>query len=102
MPDNWGPNCIVPSEALRSYSGRVQLREEFNEDLLHRELNELGLSGPITGVSNPSYHRKKNADTWIKIGQSDDRHKNFPMRWDITNPRNGQSELIGLPHGRSC
>ena len=36
MSYNWGPNYLVPSEVLKSYSGRVRLREEFNEDLLHK------------------------------------------------------------------
>ena len=68
MSYNWGPYYIVPSEALKIYSGGVQLREEFSEDLLHRELEELGISGHIARVTNPWYFRKKNTDTWIKIG----------------------------------
>jgi hypothetical protein len=98
MSYNWGPNYIVPSEALKSYSGGVRLREEFNEDLLHKELEELGLSGPIARITNPWYYRKKNTDTWIKIGESDDRHENFPVRWDTTNLENGQYEVMGLMH----
>jgi hypothetical protein len=100
MSYNWGPHYIVPSEALKnhSYSGGVRLREEFDEDLLRKELEEFGISGPIVRITNPWYYRKKNTDTWIKIGESDDRHENFPMRWDTTNLENGQYEVMGLMH----
>ena len=98
MSYNWGPYYIVPSEALKSYSGGVQLREEFDEDLLHKELEEFDISGPITRITNPWYYRKKNTDTWIKIGESDEIHKNFPVRWDTTNLENGQYEVMGLMH----
>jgi len=98
MSYNWGPHYIVPSEALKSYSGGVLLREEFDEDMLRKELAELGLSGPIERVSNPWYYRKKNTGTWIKIGESDNRHDNFPVRWDTTKLENGQYEILGLMH----
>ena len=98
MPYNWGPQYIVPSEALRSYSGGVRLREEFNEDLLRKELEEFGISGPILRITNPWYYRKKSTGTWIKIGESDDRHENFPVRWDTTDLQNGQYEVMGLMH----
>jgi hypothetical protein len=98
MTYSWGPHYIVPSEALKSYSGNVRLREEFDEDLLRRELEGLNISGPVVGVVNPWYYRKKNNDTWIKIGESDDRQENFPVRWDTTNLDNGQYEVMGLMH----
>jgi len=41
MPYNWGPQYIVPSEVFKTYSGAVQLREEFNEEMLQKELKEL-------------------------------------------------------------
>ncbi len=44
------------------------------------------------------YYRKKNTGTWIKIGESDDRSENFPVRWDTTNLENGQYEVMGLMH----
>ena len=50
------------------------------------------------GVTNPWYYRKKNTDTWIKIGESEDRRRNFPVRWDTTNLGNGQYEVLGLMH----
>jgi hypothetical protein len=98
MSYNWGPHYIVPTEALKSYSGGVRLREEFNEDLLHKGLEELGISGSIVRVNNPWYYRKKATDTWIMIGESDDRHENFPVSWDTTNLENGQYEVMGLMH----
>lgn len=98
MPYNWGPHYIVPSEALKSYSGGVRLREEFNEDLLRKELEEFNISGHIVRIANPWYYRKKNTNTWIKIGESDNVHENFPVRWDTTNLENGQYEVMGLMH----
>ena len=98
MSHNWGPHYIVPSKELKSYSGGVLLREEIDEDLLCKELEELGLAGPVVRVNNPWYYRKKNTDTWVKIGESDDRHENFPVRWDTTNLENGQYEVLGLMH----
>ena len=98
MSYNWGPRYIVPSEVLKKYSGNVLLREEFDEDLLRRELEELALTGPIVRVTNPWYYRKKNTDTWIKIGESENRQENFPVRWDTTSLQNGQYEVMGLMH----
>ena len=98
MSHNWGPHFIVPSEVFEDYSGSVLLREEFDEDLLQKELGELGLSGPIMRVTNPWYYRMKNTDTWLKIGESDDIDKNFPVHWDTTSLKNGQYEVMGLMH----
>jgi hypothetical protein len=98
MSYNWGPHYIVPSEVIKSYSGAVLLREELEEDLLRKELEELGLSGPVVKVVNPWYFRKKNTDTWIKIGESLDKQQNFPVRWDTTVLENGQYEILGLMH----
>jgi len=98
MSYNWGPRYIVPSEVLRTYSGSVLLREEFDEELLHKELEELGLTGTIVRVTNPWYYRKKNTDSWIKIGESRDKQENFPVRWDTTSLENGQYEVMGLMH----
>jgi small-conductance mechanosensitive channel len=98
MPYNWGPNYIVPSEVMKSYSGAVQLREELEEDLLRKEMEELKLSGPIVRIVNPWYFRRKDTDTWIKIGESSDKQQNFPVRWDTTVLPNGQYEILGLMH----
>jgi len=98
MPYNWGPRYIVPSEVLKTYSGTVQLREEFNEELLKKELDELGLVGPVVRIVNPWYYRRKDTETWIKIGESEDRQQNFPVRWDTSAMDNGQYEILGLMH----
>ena len=98
MSYNWGPNYIVPSEALRKYSGSILLREEFDGDLLLKKLEELHLTGPILRITNPWYYRKKNTETWIKIGESENRQENFPVRWDTTSLQNGQYEVMGLMH----
>ena len=98
MSYNWGPHYIVPSKILKTYSGSISLREELDEDLLHKELEGLGLTGPIVRINNPWYYRKKNTDTWIMIGESEDMHGNFPVRWDTTVLENGQCEVKGLMH----
>ncbi|OGO32770.1 MAG: hypothetical protein A2Z29_00755 [Chloroflexi bacterium RBG_16_56_11] len=98
MPYNWGPHYLVPSEVMKTYSGTVQLREELQEELLYKELNELALSGPILRIVNPWYYRKKGTETWLKIGESEDRQQNFPVRWTTTGLKNGQYEILGLMH----
>ena len=98
MDYNWGPHYLVPSEVLKIYSGGVLLREQLDEGLLRQQLQELGIPGPIARINNPWYYRKKNTDTWIFIGESDDRQANFPVRWDTTALANGQYEILGLMH----
>ena len=98
MSYDWGPHFIVPTKALKTYSGSVLLRENLDEGLLQKELTELGFSGPIVKIINPWYYRKKNDDTWIMIGESHDRHRNFPVRWDTSSLDNGQYEIMGLMH----
>jgi len=98
MSYNWGPHYIVPTDVLKSYSGTVLLREELDEDLLHKEMQALGVSGPIVTITNPWYYRKKNTDTWVKIGESSNEQQNFPTRWDTTILENGQYEVMGLMH----
>jgi hypothetical protein len=98
MSYNWGPHYIVPSEVTKKYSGHVLLREEFDEDLLRKELEGLGISGPIVRINNPWYFRRKSTDTWIKIGESDNRNENFPVMWDTTSSKNGQYQVLGLMH----
>jgi hypothetical protein len=98
MPHNWGPHYIVPSEIFETYSGVVVLREEFDEALLRKELEELGLSTHVARVINPWYFRRRNSDTWIKIGESGEIKKNFPVKWDTTELENGRYEVMGLMH----
>ena len=96
MSYNWGPHYIVPSKALLNYSGCVLLREEFDEELLRKQIGERRLSGSIVRMSNSWFYRKKNSEIWIKIGESNDIRRNFPVRWDTTYLENGQYEIIGF------
>jgi len=98
MPFDWGPHFIVPSESLKSFSGVVRLRESLDEGLLHKELEELGISGAVVNITNPWYFRKKGSGSWIKIGESQDMEESFPVRWDTSKLENGSYEVLGLMH----
>jgi hypothetical protein len=98
MEHNWGPHFIVPSEALKDYSGMVKLREELDEDVLNKELEDLGITGNIVRITNPWYYRKKGAQTWIKIGESANKRENFPVSWNTSSLENGKYEVLGLMH----
>ena len=98
MPYDWGPRYIVPSEVLKSFSGVVRLREQYDEGLLAKELQELGIHGSVARVTNPWYYRRKGSDTWIKIGESQDRDESFAVRWDTSMLDNGQYEVCALMH----
>jgi hypothetical protein len=98
MSNDWGPHFIVPTQALKTYSGSVLLRENLDEGLLQKELKEIGASGAIVKITNPWYYRKKNTQTWIKIGESEDREENFPVRWDTESLENGEYEILGFMH----
>ena len=95
MQYDWGPHYLVPSKVLLNYCGCVVLRDDFDEELLRKQLNERGLSR-IVRMSNLWYYRKKNSETWTKIGESYDILGNFPVRWDTTYLENGQYEIIGF------
>jgi hypothetical protein len=82
----------------KQFSGIAVLRENFDESLLRKELETLGITGAVLKVSNPWYYRKTNADTWIKIGESEDRDENFPVKWDTSELDNGSYEILGLMH----
>ena len=98
MSYDWGPHYIVPSEVLKTFSGIVKLREQLDEELLSKELETLGLAGVVRRVLNPWYYRKKGTDTWIKIGESDDKPENFAVALRTTDLENGQYEVLGLMH----
>jgi hypothetical protein len=98
MAINWGPHFIVPSETLRAFSGKVLLRENFDEDLLKKELKELGFAGAPFRATNPWYYRKKDGETWIKIGESADRSSDFSVQRDTTALKNGAYQVLGLMH----
>ncbi len=98
MSTNWGPHFIVPSKLAKQFSGIAVLRENFDENLLRKELEQLGITGAVLKVTNPWYFRKKDTDTWIKIGESEDRAENFPVKWDTSKLENGPYEVLGLMH----
>jgi hypothetical protein len=95
---NWGPTFIVPSEILNKLSGIVRLREEFDEELLDKELGALGIAGVIEKVTNPWYYRRKGTETWIKVGESEDKADSFGVTWDTAKVPNGKYEVLGLMH----
>jgi hypothetical protein len=98
MAINWGPHFIVPSEAAKRFSGIVVLRENLDETLLRKEMDSMGFSGAIVKISNPWYFRKKATETWIKVGESEDRSEDFPVKWNTAKLENGQYEILGLMH----
>jgi hypothetical protein len=98
MSYNWGPNFLVPTDLIKKYSGRVILRETLNRDILAEELEALGLAKGVARITNPWYFRKKDTDTWIKIGESDDESQDFPVAWDTSGLENGQYQVLGLMH----
>lgn len=98
MSNNWGPLFIVPSEVSQIYSGTILLREDLDRELLSKELSELNIQGPITKITNPWYFRKKGGSTWVKIGESEEQEKYFPVRWDTTGLADGDYEVMGFMH----
>jgi hypothetical protein len=92
----WGPHFLVPSKAPLTYSGYVLLREEYDEELLRKQIDARNLSGSISGIKNLWFYRKKNSETWIKIGESNDILGNFRVKWNTTYLENGQYEILGF------
>jgi hypothetical protein len=74
------------------------LRETFDYDILRQELIADGLPLEVVKVRNLWYYRKKNSDTWLMIGESDDVENHFPVEWDISKLENGSYEVMGLMH----
>jgi hypothetical protein len=98
MTYDWGPRYIVPTEALKTLSGNIQLRETLDEEMLGKDLEALGLPRQVLRIVNPWYCRRKGTETWVKIGESDDKERNFAVSWDTTRLENGQYEVLGLMH----
>jgi hypothetical protein len=96
MQYDWGPHYLVPSKAISNYSGCVLLREEFDADLLWKQIDERELCGSVIRVTNGWFFRKKNSEKWTKIGESGDMVRNFPVLWDTTYLENGQYEIVGF------
>jgi hypothetical protein len=88
----------VPTDLIEKYSGPVQLRESLDRKLLAQELKEQGLPQIVVKITNPWYYRRKGAETWIKVGESDDEKRNFRVMWNTSNLENGQYEILGLMH----
>jgi hypothetical protein len=93
---DWGPHYLVPSKALINYSGIVLLREEYDEGLLRKQMDERGLSGSVIRINNLWYYRRKYSQKWTKVGESSDILRNFPVSWDTIGLENGQYEIIGF------
>ena len=98
MSINWGPHFIVPSENLKEFSGIIKLREYLDEDLLREELKDLGISAAVVRINNPWYFRAKGSETWVKIGESEDKQENFQVPWDTGKLKNGPYEVLGIMH----
>lgn len=92
--DNWGPHFIATIDASRVLSGKVQLKEDVDEALLRRELDLMGLPGPIVRIMNQWYIRKVGDDTWRQVAASDERTTDFRVHWDSTSVENGDYELL--------
>jgi len=96
MSESWGPQCIVPSPLRRTYSGTVTLSESFDQDLLRQELVAHEMPTEVVRVNNSWYYRGINCESWLAIGESDDRENGFPVEWDTSLIPNGRYEIIGL------
>ena len=93
---DWGPYYLVPSKALKIYSGCVLLRDSFDRELLRKHLEAREFSGRIVKVTTFWFYRKKSSEIWTKIGESCDISRNFPVKWDTTLLENGQYVIIGF------
>jgi hypothetical protein len=93
-----GTSLYRPFGNIKTFSGRALLRETNDEELLKKELEELGYEGNPIRATNPWYCRKKGAETWIKIGESAEKRDNLPVSWDTTRLENGEYQVLGLMH----
>lgn len=93
---NWGPQFLVPTIVIKKYCGRVVLRETLDDDLLKKELEILSVSGHPIGYNNAWYIRKKGIQSWIKIGESTDRQRDFAVCCDTTDFKNGTYQVLGF------
>jgi hypothetical protein len=100
MSYNWGPHFFVPTELIKKYRGRVVLRETYDEELLGRELEQLGMPGSAVGITNLWFFRRDGTDTWIKTGESSDQLRNFAVPWDTTALDSGEYEILGIMNVR--
>jgi len=93
---NWGPQFLVPSIVIKKYCGCIVLRETLDDELLRKELESLRIKGYPVGVTNAWYIRKKGTQTWIKVGESCNRHMDFAVRFDSQDFENGDYQILGF------
>jgi len=91
---NWGTHFTASSDASRTFSGRIRLQEEIDEAQLRHELDKLGLVGPIVKIMNQWYIRRVGQDTWLQVGESDERASSFLVQWDSATVENGDYEVL--------
>ncbi len=96
MSENWGPYFIVPSLLRKTVSGSTVLGDSFDDSLLRQELIANCLPLDVVKVKNPWFYRKKNSDSWLMIGESDNIEDNFPVEWDFSRLQNGSYEVMAL------
>jgi hypothetical protein len=96
MDYDWGPFYLVPSKVIAAYSGAVVLRDEYDEELLYKQVEERGFPRNLLRVTNAWFYRKKGTGDWTRIEESSDIRGNFPVRWDTTQVEDGQYEIIGF------
>ncbi len=94
MSINWGLHFTATPDTSRVLSGRTLFKAEVDEALLRRELDSMGLSGPILGIINDRYIRRVGQDTWLQVGTSGEKDSNFPILWDSTSVENGDYEML--------
>ncbi|MCX5854931.1 MAG: hypothetical protein NTZ24_10290 [Deltaproteobacteria bacterium] len=92
----WGPQFIVPTIAIKKYYGCVVLRENYNDELLKKDLEDLSISGYPIGVSNAWFIRKKGTQTWVKVGESSNRQLDYAVRFDSAEFKNGTYQILGF------
>jgi hypothetical protein len=93
---SWGPQFIVPSIVIREYSGCVLLRETLDEELLGEELRSLGISGRPVSYTNAWFLRKLGNQTWIKVGESSNKVRDFAVRLDTADVSDGPYQVMGF------
>ncbi len=93
---SWGPQFIVPCISIKRYYGCVLLRQNLDDDLLRKELNTMEISGRPAGYVNVWHIRKKGTSSWIRIGESSDRERDFCVRLNTRQFQNGLYQILGF------
>jgi hypothetical protein len=98
VQNSWGPQFIVPTISIERYGGCVLLRETLDEELLKKELEELGIDGHPRRVTNLWYIRRKGVQTWLKVGESYRWEDDFAVRLNTRTFKNGSYQILGFMH----